>query len=338
MAVAADDDARRRLDRAPARDDRSRPRVGPRRRIPDPTAEPSYLCAADRDGLLVSLIQTNFIAAGAGLHVPTTGASTCRTAGRRSGSTTRHPNGLGRAKLPMHTLIPALAFRDGRPWLVFGAMGGHTQAQTHLQLLDAHARRRRRPAGGDHRAALGGRSRDAGTCSVEDRVRRRASIDGLRARGHDVRRRPRVSTTAWATPTRSSASTRPATAAATDPRAEGAAAGRLALAYPGAVAGDTTRIWTIPNVISVVRLAVRARVPLAAVGPRTSRSRPRCCSRCSARPTGSTATSRVASTRAASSARSSTRPRIACCCVAAAVALLVEDLPIAVDIVDLDRA
>ena len=35
----------------------------------------------------------------------------------------------------MHTLMPGMAFRDGRPWLVFGTMGGDGQAQTHLQFL-----------------------------------------------------------------------------------------------------------------------------------------------------------------------------------------------------------
>jgi gamma-glutamyltranspeptidase/glutathione hydrolase len=35
----------------------------------------------------------------------------------------------------MHTLMPAMAFRGGEPWLVFGTMGGDGQAQTHLQLL-----------------------------------------------------------------------------------------------------------------------------------------------------------------------------------------------------------
>ena len=36
----------------------------------------------------------------------------------------------------MHTLMPAMAFRDGKPWLVFGTMGGDGQAQTHLQFLN----------------------------------------------------------------------------------------------------------------------------------------------------------------------------------------------------------
>jgi gamma-glutamyltranspeptidase/glutathione hydrolase len=37
--------------------------------------------------------------------------------------------------MPLHTLIPAMALRDGRPWLVFGSEGGHGQAQTHTQLM-----------------------------------------------------------------------------------------------------------------------------------------------------------------------------------------------------------
>ena len=117
------------------------------------------MCAADRDGMLVSLIQSNFSGAGSRAARRTTGASTSTTAARRSCSTTRTRTASVRGKMPMHTLIPALALRDGQPWLVFGTEGGHGQAQTHLQLLDAHGRRRRRPAGSDHRAAVHDRSR-----------------------------------------------------------------------------------------------------------------------------------------------------------------------------------
>jgi gamma-glutamyltranspeptidase / glutathione hydrolase len=94
----------------------------------------AYLCAADGDGLLVSLIQSNFLSFGSGLHVPEWGINL----NNRGSSFTLDPirvNALGPAKLPMHTLMPAMAMRDGEPWLVFGTMGGDSQAQIQVQLL-----------------------------------------------------------------------------------------------------------------------------------------------------------------------------------------------------------
>ena len=94
----------------------------------------AYLCAADADGMLVSLIQSNFLAAGSGVHVPDWGIN-LQSRGSSFILDASHVNALAPSKLPMHTLIPALALRDGRPWLVFGTMGGHGQAQTHAQVL-----------------------------------------------------------------------------------------------------------------------------------------------------------------------------------------------------------
>lgn len=94
----------------------------------------AYLCAADGDGLLVSLIQSNFLSFGSGLHVPEWGINL----NNRGSSFTLDParvNALAPAKLPMHTLMPAMAMRDGEPWLVFGTMGGDSQAQIQVQLL-----------------------------------------------------------------------------------------------------------------------------------------------------------------------------------------------------------
>jgi gamma-glutamyltranspeptidase/glutathione hydrolase len=116
-----------------------RARIDPSRALrpqphPGPDGGTAYLCAADADGLLVSLIQSNFTAAGSGVHVAEWGINL-----QNRGSSFRldddHVNAIGPRKLPMHTLIPAMATRDGAPWLVFGTMGGHGQAQTQLQVL-----------------------------------------------------------------------------------------------------------------------------------------------------------------------------------------------------------
>jgi gamma-glutamyltranspeptidase/glutathione hydrolase len=94
----------------------------------------AYLCAADGGGLLVSLIQSNFLSFGSGVHVPEWGINL----NNRGSSFTLdrgRANALAPGKLPMHTLIPAMVLRDGVPHLVFGSMGGDAQAQVHAQLL-----------------------------------------------------------------------------------------------------------------------------------------------------------------------------------------------------------
>ncbi len=101
---------------------------------PGPDGGTIYMCTADSDGLLVSLIQSNFTAAGSGLRVDEWGLN-LHNRGSSFTFDAEHPNALGSGKMPLHTLIPALAMRDGRPWLVFGTEGGHGQAQTHTQLL-----------------------------------------------------------------------------------------------------------------------------------------------------------------------------------------------------------
>ena len=145
---------RRRVPRRSRRDDRSRPNGSSRddwiaaRRADDrpaararrraPHAEPDggtiYMCAADRDGMLVSLIQSNFRGAGSGLRVREWGLN-LHNRGSAFVLDDAHPNGIGPDKMPLHTLIPAMALRDGRPWMVFGTEGGHGQAQTHTQLM-----------------------------------------------------------------------------------------------------------------------------------------------------------------------------------------------------------
>jgi gamma-glutamyltranspeptidase/glutathione hydrolase len=46
-----------------------------------------------------------------------------------------HPNVIAPGKRTMHTLMPAMAFREERPWLVFGTMGGSMQPQIHVEVL-----------------------------------------------------------------------------------------------------------------------------------------------------------------------------------------------------------
>jgi len=122
-----------------------------RRSLIDPTrAQPSfapgsltgdtiYLCAADAEGNVVSLIQSNFMGFGSGVVVEDTGI-VLQNRGAYFSLDPAAANALAPAKRTLHTLIPSMALRDGRPAMVFGAMGGDGQAQTHLQVYTAVAR------------------------------------------------------------------------------------------------------------------------------------------------------------------------------------------------------
>jgi gamma-glutamyltranspeptidase/glutathione hydrolase len=94
-----------------------------------------YLCAADRDGNVVSLIQSLYAAFGSGVHVPGTGV-TLHNRGYGFNLEPGHPNAIAPGKRPMHTLMPGFALRAGEPWLAFGTRGADGQPQTALQLLN----------------------------------------------------------------------------------------------------------------------------------------------------------------------------------------------------------
>jgi gamma-glutamyltranspeptidase / glutathione hydrolase len=94
-----------------------------------------YLCAADRDGNVVSLIQSLYAAFGSGVNVPGTGI-TLHNRGFGFNLLEGHPNALAPGKRPMHTLMPGMALRDRQAWLAFGTRGADGQPQTGLQLLN----------------------------------------------------------------------------------------------------------------------------------------------------------------------------------------------------------
>ncbi|HUE88648.1 MAG TPA: gamma-glutamyltransferase [Vicinamibacterales bacterium] len=93
-----------------------------------------YMTAADGQGNVVSLIQSLFGSFGAGIVAGETGITLHN---RGSGFTLRpgHPNQIAPHKRPLHTLVPAMILRDGRPWVSFGVMGGDNQAQAHAQVV-----------------------------------------------------------------------------------------------------------------------------------------------------------------------------------------------------------
>jgi gamma-glutamyltranspeptidase/glutathione hydrolase len=103
---------------------------------PMPTADQGtvYATTADRDGRMVSLIQSNFIGFGSGVVVPHTGIS-LQNRGVGFSLDPEHPNCVAGGVRPYHTIMPGFLMHRGEPAMSFGVMGGHMQPQGHVQLV-----------------------------------------------------------------------------------------------------------------------------------------------------------------------------------------------------------
>ena len=93
-----------------------------------------YMCVADKDGNMVSLIQSNYRGMGSGIVVPGTGFG-FQDRGELFTFEPGHANVYAPGKRPFHTIIPAFVKKDGKPWLAFGVMGGAMQPQGHTQII-----------------------------------------------------------------------------------------------------------------------------------------------------------------------------------------------------------
>lgn len=156
----------------------------------------TYLCVADKDGNMVSLIQSNFFGTGSGAVVPGTGFG-FQNRGALFTMEPGHANVYAPGKRPFHTIIPGFVMKDGEPWEAFGLMGGSVQPQGHVQVLvnqidfdmgvqEAGDASRWKHDGSSE--PTGQKMLDGGFVQVESGIPYE-SVRELVKRGHDVRAR-----------------------------------------------------------------------------------------------------------------------------------------------------
>jgi gamma-glutamyltranspeptidase/glutathione hydrolase len=145
----------------------------------------TYLCAVDRNGLGISLIQSNFMGIGSGIAAGDQGFF-LHNRGAGFSVEEGHPNEIAPGKRPLHTLAPTLWTREGSLDLVLGTRGGHQQPQLLAQVA-AHLF-----AAGDGPGAAQARCRwttsslsGASSIRVESRMPESICNDLVR-RGHDI--------------------------------------------------------------------------------------------------------------------------------------------------------
>ena len=95
----------------------------------------TYLTVADKEGNMVSLIQSIYSEFASGM-VPDGLGFVLQNSGQMFNVQDKtHANALEPGKRPFHTIIPAFITKDGKPWLSFGLMGGAVQPQGHAQVV-----------------------------------------------------------------------------------------------------------------------------------------------------------------------------------------------------------
>ena len=156
------------------------------RRTPLPTAptpgnDTVYLTVVDRDRTAVSFINSLYSAFGVGVCTEKTGVMLTNR-GACFVVDPNHPNTFGPNKRPMHTIIPSMAMRDGRCEMSFGVMGSHYQPMGHAHIINNIV-----DYGMDVQQAIDApRVFFTGERTEVENGISAATVEGLRARGHDV--------------------------------------------------------------------------------------------------------------------------------------------------------
>ena len=172
----------------------------------EPTNRPGggtvYLCAADADGMMVSLIESNYMGFGSGIMGGSTGIM-LQNRGAYFRLDPSHPNALRPRSRTLHTLMPGMLLRDGAAEVALGAMGGDGQPQTMVQLVQGLV-----DDGLDPQAAVDrprfvveteAAGRPLGPVSIESDGVDASVVRELEARGHEVTLvEPRTPMMGWA--------------------------------------------------------------------------------------------------------------------------------------------
>ncbi|MEN9886345.1 MAG: hypothetical protein RL758_923 [Pseudomonadota bacterium] len=144
-----------------------------------------YLTAADETGMMVSLIQSNYMGFGSGCVEPSFGIS---LQNRGHGFST-DPRGANKANLvapgkrPFHTIIPGFLSQDGQPVMSFGVMGANVQPQAHVQTLVRMIDHAQNPQA----ACDAPRWRFNKGCNINVELGMDAAlVQGLKDRGHEM--------------------------------------------------------------------------------------------------------------------------------------------------------
>ncbi len=98
------------------------------------TGDTIYMTTADKDGNMVSLIQSNYRGMGSGVVVPGLGFG-FQDRGQMFSLDPKHHNAYAPGKRPFNTIIPAFITKDNKPFMSFGVMGGAMQPQGHVQIV-----------------------------------------------------------------------------------------------------------------------------------------------------------------------------------------------------------
>ena len=155
--------------------------------------ETIYLTVADKDGYMVSLIQSNYFGMGSGV-VPEGVGFMLQNRGALFSLDENHANVYAPSKRPFHTIIPAFVTKDGSPFLSFGVMGGDFQPQGHSQIVmnivdfGMNTQEAGDAPRWDHKGSSsprGSQAKNNGKIRVEDGIPYK-TIRQLMSRGHNV--------------------------------------------------------------------------------------------------------------------------------------------------------
>ncbi len=154
-----------------------------------------YLTTADADGMMVSLIQSNYRGMGSGMAPPGLGFI-LQDRGEQFVLKPGHTNSFAPNKRPFHTIIPAFITKNDKPWISFGLMGGAMQPQGHVQIVmnlidfgmnlqEAGDAPRIQHDGSTEPAGQNTPMSDGGTLNLESQLPY-ASVQALMRKGHRI--------------------------------------------------------------------------------------------------------------------------------------------------------